>query len=67
METALYVQLLRLHEVEKATGLKKSSIYQKMKEGKFPTAVRLSSRAVAWRSDEIRQWQDERPRVTERG
>lgn len=63
METALAVMLLRLAQVEKATGLKKSSIYEKIKTGGFPAAVRLGSRSVAWRSDEIQNWIEERPRA----
>ena len=63
METALTVMLLRLAQVENATGLKKSAIYEKIKTGGFPVAVRLGSRSVAWRSDEIQRWIQERPRA----
>lgn len=63
METTHAVRLLRLAQVEIITGLKKSAIYEKIKTGTFPVAVRLGSRSVAWRSDEIQRWIEKRPRA----
>ena len=63
METEHAVRLLRLVQVEIITGLKKSAIYAKIKTGRFPVAVRLGSRSVAWRSDEIQSWIENRPRA----
>ena len=57
------MNLLRLPEVEAITGLKKSAIYCWMKKDAFPQPVRLGSRAVAWRSREIRQWINDLPRA----
>ena len=48
--------LLRRPQVESMTGLKRSSIYALMKCGEFPHPVKLSARAVAWRSDDINAW-----------
>ena len=39
---------LRLPAVIEATGLSRSTIYDKMKGGTFPRPVNLSARAVAW-------------------
>jgi len=50
-------------QVEKATGLKKSSLYQRMKEGTFPAAVRLGPKSVAWKNHEVNQWIESLPRV----
>ena len=55
------VTLLRLFQVEKIVGFKKSTIYKKMSEGTFPQAVRLSSKSVAWRSDAISEWIESLP------
>lgn len=55
--------LLRMPQVENVTGLKKSALYQRIKEGTFPAAVRLGPKSVAWRSDEVSQWVESRPRV----
>lgn len=53
-------KLLRLPVVEERTGLKKTTIYSGMAAKTFPAPVRLSSRAVAWREDEIDGWIAER-------
>jgi prophage regulatory protein len=67
MEAAMKAVLLRLGQVEKATGLKKSAIYARIKTGEFPAAVRLGSRSVAWRSDNIQEWIDSLPKVEQEG
>ena len=56
-------RLIRLPEVEARCGLKKSCIYQLIKNKDFPTPVRLGSKSVAWKSDEIQRWINQRPRV----
>jgi prophage regulatory protein len=56
-------KLLRLPEVESTTGLKKSAIYVRVKDGSFPEPVRLRAKAVAWRFDEIQQWINDLPRA----
>jgi prophage regulatory protein len=55
-------KFLRLNDVESLTGLKKSSIYAGMKADPqtFPSCVRLSTRAVAWRESDIAAWQAQR-------
>ena len=61
-------QILRIAEVLKATGLSRSSLYERMKTGDFPAPVRLGgerSRAVGWRRTEIDAWMAARPRTTE--
>lgn len=49
-------RILRLPEVVKATGYKRSSIYLMMARGEFPKCCRLGARAVGWPSDQIEQW-----------
>lgn len=56
-------KLLRLPQVESRTGLKKSTIYDRIKQGTFPISVKLGAKAVAWRSDEIEAWIESRPRT----
>lgn len=55
---------LRMKAVKAATGLGRSSIYQLIKEGKFPRPCKIGLQAVAWPSSEIERWQ--RARVAER-
>lgn len=49
-------RLLRREEVEARTGFKRAHIYNLMKAGKFPKAIRAGIRAVRWDSLEIEQW-----------
>jgi prophage regulatory protein len=53
-------RILRRAEVEQKTGFKRAHLYQLMKEGKFPKALRLGIRAVGWDSVEVDQWIAER-------
>jgi prophage regulatory protein len=45
--------ILRRKQVEVITGLARSTIYAKVKTGKFPRPVRLGKRAVGWRLRDI--------------
>lgn len=49
-------KLIRRNEVERVTGLKRSSIYLKIKEGDFPKPIKLGMRAVAWLEADVMQW-----------
>lgn len=49
-------RLLRLPEVESMVGLRKSSIYEKVKTGEFPSPVKLSRRAVCWPASSVDAW-----------
>lgn len=60
-------RLLRRREVEAATGLSRSSIYLKMRQGAFPEPLKVGPNAVRWREDEIRAWLDAKPRATGQG
>jgi prophage regulatory protein len=46
-------RLLRLPEVLKLYPVSKSSWYAGMAEGRYPAAVKLSKRSVAWRQSDI--------------
>jgi len=50
-------RFLRRHEVERVTGLGRSTIYDKMSCGQFPKPVPLSGGAVGWIESEIIAWQ----------
>lgn len=52
---------LRMHAVMKITGLGRSTIYRLIANHEFPSPVRLTSRAVAWRSSDITAWSEARP------
>lgn len=49
-------RFLRLPEVEFRSGLKKTSIYNMMGAGAFPSCVRIGGRSVAWKESSIDAW-----------
>jgi prophage regulatory protein len=53
-------KFLRRPEVEAATGLARSSIYERMSAGTFPKPVPLDGRSVGWVEREIDEWQKQR-------
>lgn len=48
--------ILRLPDVQNATGLSRSSIYALVSQGEFPKSVPLGPRAVGWLSTEVDSW-----------
>ena len=55
-------RLLTRVEVERRVGLRRSSLYREMRQGRFPLPVRVGPRAVRWPSTEIEAWITSRPR-----
>lgn len=57
-QPAVRERLIRLDEVEQRTGLKKSTIYARMRlqPAQFPRCVAIGCRAVAWPESEIDAW-----------
>lgn len=53
-------RLLRRKAVQDVTGMSRSSIYAEMKKKRFPQAVNLGGRSVAWVEQEIELWINER-------
>jgi prophage regulatory protein len=51
-----FLQILRLPQVCKVTGLGRSMIYQLEAERRFPRRVRLGLRAVGWVESEVQGW-----------
>lgn len=48
--------ILRLPQVEVATGCKRSHIYALEARGEFPKRVALGPRAVGWRESSVAAW-----------
>jgi prophage regulatory protein len=48
--------ILRLPAVKAATGLSRSTIYERIKQGTFPAPVSLCGHAVGWPASEISAW-----------
>jgi prophage regulatory protein len=58
--------LLRLPEVQRRTGLPRSTIYDRIKRGDFPAPIKLSERSSAWDSRSIDGWIEDRLRAPSR-
>jgi prophage regulatory protein len=53
-------RILRLPEVERVTGRRRSAIYEGVAEETFPAPVPLGARAVGWLEDEVAAWIEHR-------
>lgn len=49
-------RLIRLPEVIARVGLKRSAIYQRMSEGRFPKSRSLGPKCAVWVESEIDSW-----------
>ena len=50
--------LLNVKTVMETTGLSRSTIHTKVKNGTMPAPIKLSARCVRWEARVIRQWID---------
>ncbi|MDE0358959.1 MAG: AlpA family transcriptional regulator [Gammaproteobacteria bacterium] len=60
LEGSVRVRILRLPEVQRRTGLSRSTIYVRLDQGRFPKPVSLGARAVGWIESEVDEWIRER-------
>ena len=49
-------RIVRLPEVKAMTGLSRTTLYDRMKDGLFPHSLSLGGRAVGWLEDDITRW-----------
>lgn len=52
--------LIRLSEVQRRTGYSKARLYRLMSQGKFPSSIKIGSRAIAFVENEIDDWINQR-------
>jgi prophage regulatory protein len=50
------IQVLRLPQVCKVTGLGRSMIYRLEAEKRFPCRIKIGLRAVGWIESEVQEW-----------
>lgn len=50
------LELRRRKQVEAQTGLSRSTLYDYIREGRFPAPVRIGTRAVGWLASEVDAW-----------
>lgn len=56
-------KIYRRNKVEELTGLATSTLYAEMSKGRFPRPIKLTGRAVGWRSADIENWLSSREAV----
>lgn len=56
-------RLLDVNDVKRLTSLGKTTIYQYVKDNKFPKPLRLGANKIRWREDEIAEWLRSLPRA----
>ena len=61
MATRTVNKFLRRRDVENLTGLCRSAIYSRMREGSFPLPRQVGGGAVRWVESEIKGWMESRP------
>jgi prophage regulatory protein len=54
------LKLIRLPEVMDRVGLSRSTIYMYIQQGRFSKNIKLGTRTVAWNSEEIDDWIQEK-------
>lgn len=54
-------RIMRIAEVIETTGLSKTTIWRRVRDGEFPVPLKLGSlktRSVGWREEDIEEWLD---------
>ena len=49
-------RLIRMPEVQRLTGLGRSSLYAMARDGRFVRPIKLSERASAWPESKVKAW-----------
>lgn len=53
-------KFLRLNDIKSITGLSRSTIYLMVKNGDFPSSVKIGARAVGWLESDLHAWIESR-------
>ena len=49
-------RIIRFDTVHSRTGLSRSTIYRKIKEGTFPAQLKISTNGAGWHESDINRW-----------
>lgn len=49
-------RIIRLNTVRFRTGLSRSTIYRKIREGTFPAQLKISINGSGWKESDINRW-----------
>jgi len=61
------LRMMKRKEVQYVTGLSRSSLYAKIKDGSFPAQIALGVRNVAWPEHLVQEWLKNRVLATRNG
>ncbi|RAS21508.1 helix-turn-helix transcriptional regulator [Paraburkholderia bryophila] len=53
-------RIIRIATVLERTGLKKTCIYRLIKNGQFPSSIKLSHKCAGWVESEVNDWLNNR-------
>lgn len=56
LQTETSDRILRLKAVQERTGLCRSTLYRKMRNGTFPQNIKISTRCTGWRESAVNAW-----------
>lgn len=54
------MKVVRIAKVLEMTGLSRSSLYEIMGRGEFPSSIKLGIRSVGWLESEVLDWIEDR-------
>ena len=57
------IELLTRQQVEKILGVRRSTLYKWLLQGKFVKPIHLSPGCVRWRRTELEDWINSRPKT----
>lgn len=49
-------EMIKIDEVQRRVSLSRSQIYKLIKQGQFPSQVKLGRRRSAWNADDVEKW-----------
>ncbi len=55
-------QILRRDEVLQLIGIARPTLYEWLRDGRFPQPIRLGARSIGWRRSDIRAWLHDKER-----
>ncbi len=55
--------MLRFADVTGRTGLSRTTIWRRVREGTFPAPIQLGANSIGWPEHLIIEWLESRPRV----
>lgn len=64
LKAANEARILRIKQTKERTGLSRSTLYNLIKEGKFPAPIPLGARAVGWLSSDVDAWIESRVKAS---